>query len=65
MVRASAKMHGTTFIDLDIRKQMIPLRKLYLMTLTYFSGSKSLNFIILETARASETREMSLSIWRF
>ena len=38
MVRASVKMHRRTFMDLDKKfaKQVIALRDLHLMTLTYF-----------------------------
>ena len=52
MVRASAKMHRTTFIDFDIFQQMIPLQDLH-MSLTYFLKSPFLNCINLESVRAS------------
>ena len=35
-VRASAKMHGTTFKDLDICRWMIPLRQLHAVILSYY-----------------------------
>ena len=40
-VRASAKLHRTTFKDLDIYQRMIPLRKFYLIPFTYFFKVKN------------------------
>ena len=36
MVRASEKMHVTTFVDFDICHRMAQLRKLYSVTLPYY-----------------------------
>ena len=62
-VRASAKIHGMAFKDLDICQRMIPLQKLHLMTLTYFFKSIKWNFNISDTVRAS-TSETMFSTWR-
>ena len=42
MVRASAKMHGTTFVEFDICRRMASMWKLYTMTMTYFLADNKL-----------------------
>ena len=45
MVKASAKMHKMTFIDFNFCQWLMPLRKLHLMTLTYFFKVKIRKYI--------------------
>ena len=64
-VRASAKMHRTTFIYLDICQRIIPLRCLHIMTLTYlFKGKKSDILLSWKQWELEQTCEITLSIWR-
>ena len=42
-------MHGTTFVDLDIRYGMASLQKNYSMTLTYFLKAQKMNIESLLT----------------
>ena len=65
MAWASTKMHRTTFINLDICQQMIPLWNIQLMALTYFfKVKKKLNFNILNNEIWGKYVNW-LSTWRF
>ena len=61
---ASAKMHRTSFIDLNICQRLIPLRVLHLMTLTYFLRSTIFNCNLSETVSECEMTLKGILITR-
>ena len=67
IVRASAKIHRTTFVDLDICQRMLQWRKLHLIILTYFFKIKIIKIIIppkqLELAQICEMTSGVLAIF--